>query len=155
MDLTLKGGEKLLQKLDEISQRVASGEVLKVGFLEGSMHSVKGEKGEPIPNAQIAAWQEFGTSRIPARPFFRNAIAEKSERWAKVLGKAVVATEYDIKTALEMTGEVIQSDIQQSITETNSPPLAPSTVKKKGFDKPLIDTGEMQRAVAYRVDGAE
>jgi hypothetical protein len=49
-------------------------------------------------------------------------------------------------------GTVIKDQIVQSIVSTNSPPNAPSTVRRKGFDKPLIDTGVMQRSVDFVVE---
>ncbi|MDN5158227.1 hypothetical protein LVK59_28730, partial [Escherichia coli] len=41
--------------------------------------------------------------------------------------------------------------IKESIRAFESPPLSPITIARKGFDKPLIDTGDMQKSVSYEV----
>jgi hypothetical protein len=43
---------------------------------------------------------------------------------------------------------VLVGQIQQSIRDTNEPPLAPATVRRKGFDKPLIDKAIMINSAA-------
>lgn len=148
----IKGGDKLAKVLREIAARLGgAGAAVKVGFLEGATYP--GSADNPgLTVAQVAFWNNFGTIKAPARPFFSNAIAEKSPEWGGDLGKALKASNYDAKTAMNIMGEVIKGQIVQSIVDTNSPPLAPSTAKRKGFDKPLIDTGVMQRAVDYAVE---
>ena len=49
-------------------------------------------------------------------------------------------------------GEGIKGQLQQSIRDTNAPPLAPATVSAKGFAKPLIDSSNMINSVDYEVD---
>jgi len=48
-------------------------------------------------------------------------------------------------------GELIQGELQGSIRDLTSPALAASTVRAKGFDKPLIDSGVMLRSVDFEV----
>jgi hypothetical protein len=43
--------------------------------------------------------------------------------------------------------------LQQSIRDTNDPPLAQATIARKGFAKPLIDTSVMINSVDYEVEG--
>ena len=45
----------------------------------------------------------------------------------------------------------IKGQLQQSIIETNAPPLAESTVARKGFEKPLVDTSHMLNSVDFEV----
>jgi hypothetical protein len=47
----------------------------------------------------------------------------------------------------------MQSDIRESLVNWTTPPNAPSTIARKGFNKPLIDTGFMQRKIDYKVMG--
>jgi hypothetical protein len=88
---------------------------------------------------------------IPARPYFRTMIQAHKGEWGDQLGKVIVANNYDAEKSMGLMGEVIKGELQESIGQLTSPPLAPSTVKKKGFDKPLIDTGHMQNSVDYDV----
>lgn len=170
----LKGGEKLERALAELTLKLKTPGTLRVGFLEGATYpkkptadlraaygkrKAKGQtgaiKGSPGTKtvAMIAAIQEFGAPKrgIPPRPFFRNMIAKKSPTWAKGIATQLKITNYDVKRTLMITGEVIAGQLRQSIIETNSPPLAQSTIARKGFSKPLIDTSHMINSVNYEV----
>jgi hypothetical protein len=52
---------------------------------------------------------------------------------------------------LALMGEDIQGALIQSINDFTSPPLAQSTIDRKGFDKPLIDEAIMVNSTGYRV----
>lgn len=87
------------------------------------------------------------TVRIPARPFFRNGIAKYSKEWPGLIARKLKQFDYDAQRTLEAVGDVVIGEFKQSIKDTNEPPLAPSTVRAKGFDKPLIDTAVMINSV--------
>lgn len=142
--MVMIGGEKLQLALEGIARNAADAS-LKVGFMAGSTE----RDGTPTP--QVAFWNEFGTSRTPARPFFRSMIAEQSPGWSMRLQKAMTATGNDSRRALALLGVSIQGDLQQSIRGWQDPPNAPSTIKAKGFNKPLIDHNDMVNAVDYEV----
>lgn len=101
--------------------------------------------------AQVAFWNEFGTVRAPARPFFRTMIERKSGRWGNALGLALKKTDYNARNALSIMGEGIRGQLRHSINEWSSPPNSPRTVAVKGFNKPLIDTAVMIRSAEYQV----
>lgn len=140
-----RGGEKLAIALAEMAINLSKPGTLRVGFLEGAT----APNGDSIPLR--AALNEFGTGTIPPRPFFRNMIAAKSDEWPEAIGGLLKSNDYDATKALALTGEDIRGQLIQSIKDTNSPPLAASTVERKGFDKPLIEHGDMIRAVDYEV----
>ena len=139
------GGKKLTLALKAIEQKIVNAGVLRVGFLEGS----KDPTG--TPNAQKAFWNEFGTVRIPARPFFRTTIAKESPAWGDKLGKAVKYYNYDGQKALAALGQSMRDDVENSIAQWTTPGNSAATIAKKKFDKPLVDKGDMQRAVDYDV----
>jgi hypothetical protein len=143
------GGERLKTRLQEILKKAGKGGEVKVGFLEGATYP----DGTPVP--LVAAMQEFGTSRIPSRPFFRQMIAQKSPGWGQSLANIVKANDYDVPKALALMGEGIGSQLQQAIVDFDGVPLSDVTVAKKGFDKQLIDTAVMINSVGYQVDGGE
>jgi len=161
------GGKKLAIALGAIEKKITSGGVLRMGFLEGARYPERtnarflkavGSKATPkvvpsIPIAQAAFWNEYGTTRAPARPAFRTTIAHKSKEWGSKLGKAVIAMNYDGRKALALLGQDMRDDLENAITQWSSPANAPLTVKIKGFDKPLVDSGDMQRAPDYEVVG--
>lgn len=140
----LSGGDKLARKLAEIAKGMAPGK-LDVGFMSGATYP----DGTPV--AQVAFWNEFGTSRAPSRPFFRSMIAKESAGWPELLGKAAVSTGYNTRQTLGLIGEKINDDLKSSIVDWQDPPNAPGTIAKKGFNKPLIDTGDMLRSTTYQV----
>lgn len=142
---SISGGDKLAIALSKMASNLSKPGTLRVGFLEGAT----APNGDSIPLR--AAMNEFGTSKAPARPFFRNMIAAKSGEWPEAIAELLKAHDYDAVMALALVGEGIRGQLQQSIQELMSPPLAPSTVKKKGFAKPLIEHADMLRAADFEV----
>jgi hypothetical protein len=133
---SITGGAKLEAKLREISRKVDRKAALAVGFLEGSTYP----DGTSTP--MVAAIQEFGApgAGIPARPFFRNMVAEKSGKWGDGVAAQLIATDYDAAAALERVGAGIASQLVQSIKDTNSPALSPVTLmlRKMRADDPSL-----------------
>ena len=142
--MELVGGDKLEKALAEIARKM-SGSV-KVGFLGGATYP----DGTSV--AQVAFWNEFGTTRIPPRPFFRTMIGNESPGWAVMMGKAAKHYDYNGPTVLQFMGVKISEQLQQSIAGWQVPPNSPVTVALKGFNKPLIDTGQMQSSVDFEVE---
>jgi hypothetical protein len=152
----LQGGDKLRRFLSEFSRATGRGGTLKVGFLEGAKYP----DGTPV--AMVAAIHNFGApSRgIPPRPFFTNMITQHSAEWPddiksqlfNVVGRNYHIQRSDIVTVMNRMGALIKGQIQQSIRDTNAPPLAPATVRRKGFDKPLIETSHMINSVAFEYE---
>lgn len=144
---TIKGGEKLAAALAKIARSVDHPATVRVGFLE----KAKYPDGKPV--AMIAAINEFGAPSRgqPPRPFFRNAIAKHKGEWPGAIAGLLRANDYDVAKALDLTGYAIAGQIRQSIIDLTDPSLAPSTVRKKGFDKPLIETGTMLNSIDHEV----
>lgn len=141
------GGEKMEAKLREIAENLGRGGVLRVGFLESAKYS----DGKPV--AMIAIIQDMGAPGvgIPPRPFFRNMIANKQNEWPEAIALNLRDTGYDAQVALDRVGFGIAGQLRQSIIDTNAPPLAPSTIARKGHAKPLVDTGHMLQSIDHEV----
>lgn len=141
------GGERLRAELGRIGQQLAGENVVRVGFLSNATYA----DGKPV--AMIAAIQEFGApgAGIPPRPFFRNMIRKKKGEWPKGIATQMRVTGYNVALTLERTGQAISGQLRQSIIDTNAPPLAKSTIARKGHSKPLVDTGHMLGSVDYEV----
>ena len=58
----------------------------------------------------------------------------------------------DIDAALKKFGEIVKGDIQETILNGGFVRNAPSTVKRKGQNMPLIDTGVMISSIQARTD---
>jgi len=144
---TVKGGNKFSAALQELAGKLSSGKSVKIGFFENATYP----DGTPV--AMIAAIQEFGAPRanIPPRPYFRNMIAAKKGEWPDAIASLLKANNNDAARTLELVGQAIAGQLRQSIINTNAPPLAPATVARKDFAKPLVDTGHMLNSISYEV----
>jgi hypothetical protein len=67
------------------------------------------------------------------------------------MAKLLKSDNYDATKVLGQMGDRIKGQLQASIKALKSPANAPSTVRRKGFDQPLIDTGVMWNSVDYKV----
>lgn len=145
---TISGGEKLKAALSQMAQGLSTAASVDVGFLENSTYP------DGKPTALIAAIQEFGApSRgIPPRPYFRSMISKHEGEWPDAIAAALRKSNYEASTALALVGAGIKGQLQQSIIDLVSPPLKPATIKRKGFDKPLIDTSHMLNSADFRVE---
>ena len=147
--VAISGGDKLESALRDIASKLKTGGTVRVGFLENATYS----DGTPV--AMIAAIQEFGapSRNIPPRPFFRRMIADKSGGWPDTIATQLKVTNYDVDLTLNRVGAEIAGQLQLSIRDLTDPPLAASTVRAKGFDKPLIDTAVMINSPQWEVNG--
>ena len=147
----LKGGERLAARLAEIGRNMNKAGSVKIGFLENATYP----DGTSV--AMVAAIQEFGAPSvgIPPRPFFRNMIAAHAGEWPDAAAALIKKNDYDTAKVLGQIGEGIAGQLRQSIVDLTDPPLKPSTIKRKGFDKPLVDTGHLLASVSYEVSGAD
>lgn len=142
----MRGGDKFRQRLAELAKQAATAKV-RVGIIEQANY--EGSDGESV--AQVAFWNEYGTATIPPRPFFRNTIAEHKDEWPKQAAEMLEANGGDVRKTLELMGEGVKGQIVETIQAFREPPNAAATVKKKGSDKPLIDTGTLWRSIDYEV----
>lgn len=141
--------DKVMEFLNSVASDLSSRQV-KVGLLDGSTYP----DGTPVP--MVAAVNEFGNpaNNQPPRPFFRNAISEHEAEWGEKMA-ALIEGGLAVDDALSTLGEIISDDIRESIRKLETPALSPVTVAKKGFSKPLIDTGNMLNSVSYEVGEIE
>lgn len=130
------------QKLDDYLK--ATGNKLEMGFFEEAVYS------NGIHAASVGKWMEFGTLKIPMRPFLRPAVDKNIKRWTAFLHSQLKGGA-DVELSLNRTGELARGDIVKSLTSVTSPPLAEATIKRKGSDKPLIDTGFLRASIDYKV----
>ncbi|HEC1649045.1 TPA: hypothetical protein R1156_000953 [Yersinia enterocolitica] len=148
---------KITEFLEQVSKSMESKQV-KVGFVDGSTYP----DGTSV--AMVAAINEYGnpSNNQPPRPFFRNAISEKSGDWAETVSKGIRAG-IDTTQVLEVVGAQIKGDIQESIATLMEPKLSDVTlhvrktrkVLPNQSDKPLVDTKVMIGDVNYEVGEIE
>jgi hypothetical protein len=96
---------------------------------------------------------------IPPRPFLEPAIEHNKEnlgtQQGKVLKKALEGKRDQAKTELGKLGMYSKRIVQEWFTNSanNWPPNAPATIKRKGSDRPMVDTGKLYAAIDYVIRG--
>ena len=132
-----KAFKKALELLNDLEVRV--------GYQEGLLYP----DGTPV--VHVAIWNELGTVRSPARPFIRNTvdnneakIQTKMKSCANELAEG--ATTGKVLNELGVFGMDL---LQKEIKNGEYVPNAPSTIEKKGSEKPLIDTGLLRQSANY------
>lgn len=132
-----------LQKLD--------GMEVVAGMLKDS-----GKASNGASYVDIATWNEYGTRRIPSRPFIRISADTNRQAWAKMAQQCVndVIDGDSPAEAAKVVGHRMVEDIRKVFGDTSKLKAnAPSTIKKKGRNEPLVDSGEMRKRVNFRVEG--
>jgi hypothetical protein len=145
---TISGGKVLEAKLRELAHLISRPATLRVGFLENAKYP----DGTSV--AMVAALNDFGTHNSPPRPFFRDMVAEKKSEWPKAIAGLLATNGMDPIKTLEQTGTAIGGQLRESIVNAESrgyPPLKPSTIRRKGFAKLLVDTGHMLNSIDHEV----
>lgn len=130
------------------------GATVLVGVFErAGDHRSDDPAAAPVSVAQVAAWNEYGTSTIPARPAIRNGLEGGKVQIGKAFDAAAKAIldGKPVQQALGVVGLLGQALIRRSITATFSPPNSPRTIAAKGSDHPLIDSGQYRQSIDFEV----
>lgn len=92
--------------------------------------------------AEVAIANEFGGGKRPPRAFMRNCWGKNYAKWIRFV-QDVLPQNMDIVKTFWKLGDKIKGDLSETILNWKYPPNAPSTIKRKGFNKPLVDSGNM------------
>jgi hypothetical protein len=145
-----KGADALHQRVGVSGQRR-----VKVG-----VYGDKAAAAEPLSRkstGEIAEIHELGLGNNPERSFVRATIEDKRAEIEAALrrGAAVVLKgELTEDQVLSQIGLKIAGDMRQRIADGIPPPLAESTLARKGADKstPLINTGQLRTSIDAAVE---
>lgn len=142
--VTLRRRGNLANHIAKIERGLQGPRSVKAGF-------PKGKADADI--VSIAIWNHFGTSRgIPPRPFITIAMFKNRRQIQAALrkiAKAQVADGTPVSRSLPKLGALGAGMIQDQIAANTPPPNAPSTIRKKGSSRTLIDTGRMRQSVTW------
>jgi hypothetical protein len=139
---------------------------VKAGILENATYPAdtlkNAETGETMPDpragmkvAVIAAALNYGTSKVPPRPFMDKTVAEQRRAWTHAAVTLMMGG-MPARQALATVGQIMAEDIQHTITDwpaDNSDEWA----RFKGFNHGLLFTSTLLRSVSSAVveKGAE
>lgn len=110
---------------------------------------------EPLTIIQIAAFHEFGTSRMDRRSFIADWADEDEQEHKRQLSQMARAvyqgTVASAEQALYRLGNLYVGEVQRRISQGITPPLKQSTIDRKGSSKPLEDTGQLRSSIRFVV----
>lgn len=130
---------------------------VKVGVLADTAQGGAHEEGSSLTVAEIAAVLHFGTSdgHIPPRPFLAMAFDQNREELAQMGARFMAEVLFGDMTedrALGLMGAKLAAEAKKTITIGNQlTPNAPATIKAKGSDRPLVDTGRLLNAITWMI----
>lgn len=112
--------------------------------------------GKEIPMADLATVHEYGAPErgIPQRSFIGSTIDEQGQEIAKLGTRAarrMIDGKITVQQVLGIVGTKTAALIQQKIVDGPFAPNAPLTIRLKGSDKPLIDTGQLRQSISYEI----
>lgn len=145
-----------LDGLEEIKRKVGNTYRTRVGIL-GSNANRAADSG--INNATLGVIQMFGSvsRNIPPRDFLTMPIEHNKRDLIRGLGSGAMRDAFnrgDYKRMFELLGVKAEEFVQMAF-ETGGfgrwAPNAPSTIARKGSSAPLIDTGQLRRAITSDV----
>ena len=138
-------GKQFMKTLRELTELE-----VRIGYQRGTL-SGNPDNSSRADLVDIAMWNEFGTVNIPSRPFMRDSV-DKHEAAINHMLTAQKDALLHGATAREIlnTAGLFQQDlIQTEIEQGDFVANAPTTITKKGSDKPLIDTGTLKNSVHH------
>lgn len=146
-------GERLMKELKELGKLECY-----AGFQSGP--KAKERDGDSIVDSEVdlldvAMFNELGTSQSPSRPFMRKSIDDNEEEifsFCKAQFDRLCSGTATAQNVMQQLAVFEKGLIQAKIKDGDFAPNAPSTIKKKGSDKPLIDTGHMRQSVQVVID---
>ncbi len=124
---------------------------IQVGIVEPEASQMM--PGGRLTIAEAAYINEFGAraAGIPARHFIQGAItARKGDAAARRMLRSIIA-KGDPHAALTTEGQRFAREMAERLYHGDFRKNKPSTVKRKGFNHPLLETGQLAEAISYRL----
>ncbi len=105
-----------------------------------------------LSNVQLGVVHEFGAPEagIPERSFLRSSFDANRRKYETILtkgAKRIAGGRDRAERVLGIAAEVAVADVINTINAGVPPANAPSTVRRKGSSKPLVDTGQLKASI--------
>lgn len=141
-----------LERLRKLAAQLQIRPEIHLGILGAQAAQAVGD----ITMAELGAIHEFGAPRagIPERSWLRSTADEQRRKWLALLERAlalVLRGKLDVRQALELVGQRAVADVVKKIRSNIPPPLAQSTIDRKGSSRALIDKGRFVQSISYEV----
>ncbi|MGN6103654.1 MAG: hypothetical protein ACTHU0_00990 [Kofleriaceae bacterium] len=144
--------------LGKVLEAVAKTDVVKVRVGVVGPKAVERTADGRLTNAENAVIQQYGLGppHYVARDFLNRPFKDEQARVASILRRVagrIVRLQETPEEAVDWAGGELAKIAKDAIDgPPHIPPKnAPSTVEKKGFDHPLVETNTLRDAVSHRV----
>lgn len=136
------GWQRFLENIKELENKVVD-----AGIQSGTKSEI----------LDYAFWNEFGTTRIPERPFLRSTLLRFKSELLKKSQEAVkkIANGESVIQNLNIVGLFLESKIKKNILDDNFEKNSQFTIEKKKSSLPLVDKAQMMGQIRYVVRDAE
>ena len=145
---------------DKVWRRIIAN-VKKAGTLELQV-GITGSDGEQKhPNSdltigEIALIHEYGSEKadVPARPFLSRAFERTAFPMHAAMRRAAsdcYMSPSSLMSSLRAMGQLAVGAVRMTIFDNIPPALEESTVRKKGHDLALVDSGTLMEAISYKI----
>lgn len=141
-----------LAKLQKLVADLKITPEVKIGILANEKSA---RSGGDMDNIEIGIINEFGApaAGVPERSFLRSTHDAMRQAWLKLMAKTLgfaVDGKITALQALEIVGLRAAADVRRRILTGSGipPPLAESTVAKKGSSRPLVDTRQLVNSIS-------
>lgn len=103
---------------------------------------------------QVARINEFGAGDVPQRAFMRTPFDNNNKKWANsirlFMQKQTPRSTLD-RRVLFFAGKLMKREIKKSLSLWKKPSNAISTIRRKGFNNPLIETRFLYKHINMEV----
>ena len=147
--MSFKIKEKQFIDLAKLKKQIKSGKV-SVGLPKGK--SGQYEDGSTV--IEVAAWNEFGTEKIPERSFIRVPVQQNKAKYielAKKQAQKIYTGKTTVDDALGILGLFMSDKMKASFTDNEWQSNSAETIEKKGSSRPLIDTGQLRNSITWQI----
>ena len=117
-------------------------------------------KSDEITNVELAFIHSNGSPvrNIPPRPFIEPAIAQPevkrkiAERMKAAAMQAIEGNTSAAMTEMHKAGQYGENAVKDYIGSSNLTPNSEATIRRKGSNAPLIDTGSLRSSVTHVIE---
>lgn len=145
------------KRLDKLIREVSKGnKTAQVGYFEDSgVHPRSG-----LSAADVARIQENGSEHIPQRPWVTDGANEAhlpTQRAMKFALRKIQRGEMTVEQALRKAAEIQKFKITQVLDQAKFfyRENADSTIRTKGFNSPLLETGWIRDKIDIKIEGGK
>ena len=149
IDTLTPEGERFMKELRELAELE-----VRIGYQREQGAGTNTDDDKPRADlVDIAMWNELGAVNSPSRAFMRDSVDKRMQEISQMVAaqKDALLEGATAKDILNTIGLFQQDLIQTEIEQGDFVANAPATIKRKGSDKPLVDTGTMKNSVHYYI----